>query len=439
MEEPTVSMLALRGFALVSTEELDGELVTIIESTEAVSGCPECGTVARPKDRRTVTVRDLPAGGRPVRLAWRKRIWSCPDPDCPKKTWTERSWLAAPRRVLTERARHEICRRVGEEITSVAEEARHFGVGWHCAWGAVSDVGMGLVPDPERTAGVTQVGVDETVYLHARRHRHRVLVTGVVDVESGLLLDVFEGREAKDLRKWMAEMPPEWLSMIEVVSVDPHEGYRSAVVNDDPVTGRPSPLRDVTVVVDPFHIVRLGNEAVTKCRQRVQQESLGRRGWKEDPLYRIRRLLLLGAERMDERGWERLHEALKLGDPFDEVSDAWSAKEKTRSVYLTDHPDEATDRLEEAIAWCSASTVPEVKRLGKTLRRWRSEILAHHRTGASNGPTEAVNLTIKAVKRRGRGFRNFSNYRPRLLLAAGVTWHTHQTTRIRGRHPRLIA
>jgi transposase len=262
MEEPTVSMLALRGFALVSTEELDGELVTVIETTEVVSGCPECGTVARPKDRRIVTLRDLPAGGRPVRLAWRKRIWSCPDPDCPKKTWTERSWLAAPRRVLTERARSEICRRVGEEITSVAEEARHFGVGWHCAWAAVSDVGVGLVDDPERTAGVTQVGVDETVYLHARRRRRRVLVTGVVDVESGRLLDVFEGREAKALRRWMAEMPSEWLSMIEVVSVDPHEGYRSAVVNDNPVTGRPSPWRDVTVVVDPFHIVRLGNEAV---------------------------------------------------------------------------------------------------------------------------------------------------------------------------------
>ena len=74
----------------------------------------------------------------------------------------------------------------------------------------------------------------------------------------------------------------------------------------------------------------------------------------------------------------------------------------------------------------------------KTLRRWRSEIPAHHQTGVSNGPTEAVNLTIKAVKCRRRGFRNFSNYRLHLLLDASVTWHTHRTTRIRGRHPRLI-
>jgi hypothetical protein len=63
---------------------------------------------------------------------------------------------------------------------------------------------------------------------------------------------------------------------------------------------------------------------------------------------------------MDERGWERLHGALKLGDPFDEVSDAWSAKEKVRAVYLTDDPVEAAARLEEAIDWCAASTVPEV-------------------------------------------------------------------------------
>ena len=439
MDEPIVNVLGLRGFALVGAEEVNGELVSVIETTQTLVGCPSCGSIARPKDRRTVSVRDLGAGGRPVLHRWRKRVWSCPDPDCTKKTWTEQSWLCRPRKVLTERARTEICRSVGQDVSSVAREARRFGVGWHCAHAAVQDVGRVLVEDPQRTEGVRQVGLDETVYLHARRQRRRVLVTGVVDVESGRLLDVFEGREAGDLRRWMRAMPTEWLDRIEVVSVDPHEGYRSAIVKPDPLTGRASAWAKATIVVDPFHVVRLGNEAVTKCRQRVQQTVLGHRGWKGDPLYSARRVLLLGAERLDDRGWERLHEALRLGDPEDEVLDAWVAKEKVRSIYLTDDVDEARVLLDDAVAWCSGSGVREVKRLGKLLQRWHREILAHHSTGASNGPTEAVNLTIKAVKRRGRGFRNFSNYRLRLLLASGVPWRTQHVTRLRGRRPRLIA
>jgi transposase len=59
-------------------------------------------------------------------LLWAKPIWRCPDPDCEQKTWTETSELIAPRVVLTERARAEICRRVGAEEDSVAALAREF-------------------------------------------------------------------------------------------------------------------------------------------------------------------------------------------------------------------------------------------------------------------------------------------------------------------------
>lgn len=176
------------------------------------------------------------------------------------------------------------------------------------------DVGTPIVEDPARLAEVTAVGLDETMFLHARRRRRRVL-TGVVDVDTGVLLDVFSGQEAADLRRWMGSLSSSWLEQIQMVSVDPHDGYRSAVVGDDPATSLPSPWRDVTVVVDPFHIVRLGNQAITRCRQRVQQERLGHRGWKDDPLYRIRRLLLVGSERLDAKGFAKLQAGLDAGDP----------------------------------------------------------------------------------------------------------------------------
>ena len=79
-------------------------------------------------------------------------------------------------------------------------------------------------------------------------------------------------------------------------------------------------------------------------------------------------------------------------------------------------------------------------RLARTIDAWREEFLAYFDTaGVSNGPTEAINLLIKKIKRVGHGFRNFANYRLRLLLHCGVDWNTPQPTRIRGRLPRLAA
>ena len=110
-------------------------------------------------------------------------------------------------------------------------------------------------------------------------------------------------------------------------------------------------------------------------------------------------------------------------------------------MYPTDDEDAAAHRLDDAIAWCAAAeSGPELRRLLKVLRRWRNEILAHHRTGASNGPVETANLLIKQVKRSGRGLRSFENYRLRILLAGGrCRWDTGPITSIRTRRPRFVA
>ena len=60
-------------------------------------------------------------------------------------------------------------------------------------------------------------------------------------------------------------------------------------------------------------------------------------------------------------------------------------------------------------------------------------------SGISNGPTEAINALIKKIKLVGHGYRNFDNYRLRLLLHCGIDWHTPEPARIRGRLPRLAA
>jgi transposase len=96
--------------------------------------------------------------------------------------------------------------------------------------------------------------------------------------------------------------------------------------------------------------------------------------------------------------------------------------------------------LDRFYRWSDGVQVPELSRLARTVRAWEAELLAWHATGGcSNGPTEAINLLIKKVKRVGHGFRNFDNYRLRLLLHCGVTWQTSHTARLRGHSPRFVA
>jgi len=424
-------LLGLDGFEVTAAEIIHDEWRLAVQTTAATVGCAACGTQARLHARRTVRVRDLPIGGRPVVLAWRKRIWRCVEPACAVRTWTEQTVVIRPRAVLTERARAEACRRVGKDAHPVAAVARDLGVGWATIMRAVADHGTPLVDDPTRLDGVAALGLDETSFLKATRLAPTRWVTGLVDLDRGRLLEVVADRTRAAVDDWLGVRPRGWLADITTVALDPWRGYASALVVS---------LGHARVVVDHFHAIRLANMMVDQVRRRVQQVTLGHRGRKPDPLYRIRKLLLTAAEQLTQRAQARLRAGLAAGDPAGEVAVAWQGKELLRAVYAADGASKARQALARFYRWAHGVGVPELSRLARTVRTWEAEILAFHSTnGCSNGRTEALNLLIKKVKRVGHGFRNFSNYRLRLLLYCGVTWQTHWTARLRSRSPRLVA
>ncbi len=422
---------------LLAVSEYEGELEQAVETTAGLVGCPGCGAVATPHARRPVRVRELPSAGRPVTLIWIKRIRRCRHPECEASTWSETSEAIAPRASLTERARAAAALRVGRDGESVAAVAREFGVGWGTIMAAVRDHGRPLVDDPARLDHVGAVGVDETAFTAATATSPTAFVTGIVDLtrrRGGVarLLDVVEGRSAEALSCWITQRDPGWRAAVVAASLDPYRGYAAALR-----TGLPAATR----VLDAFHVTRLGFAAVDEVRRRIQQEQTGHRGRKEDPLYRIRRLLRRGYEHHSERSWTRLLAGLDAGDtPDEQLAKAWIAAQELRLLYRC--PDRARAQA-DLYAWlvhCADAGVPELQRLARTIDSWREELLAYFDTQRiSNGPTEAINLLIKKVKRVGHGFRNFDNYRLRLLLHCGVEWHTPGATPIRGRLPRLAA
>jgi transposase len=428
------TIVDLPGFVVLAAGEYGGELELLVETDTTVVHCGMCGGRAQVHDRREHLLRDVPVAGRPTVLVWWKRIWRCPELACPVRTWTERSPLGAPRQSLTGRAKAWVTRRVGADGETVTSVARTLGVGWWSVMRAVIEIGTPLVDDPARLDDVAGLGVDEHAWQRANAIRHTQYATGVVGLRGGRparLLEVVQGRSGGVYGDWLTARPAAWREQIKVAALDPFRGYLNALREH---------LPDAAHVLDAFHVTALGMKALDEVRRRVQQDTLGRRGHKGDPLYEIRRVLRRRADRLTPPALARLDAALAAGDPDGEVTVAWWAAQQLCLAYA--HTDLTAGRAhaDALIDDFLDCPVPEVARLGRTLAVWRNEFLAYFDTDrTSNGPTEAVNLLVEKIRRIGHGYRRFDHYRLRLLLHCGIEWPTLWPPRIRRRRPRFVA
>jgi transposase len=397
--------------------QIDDErlLVLTVESDQLEHGCPRCGVLAVGHGRRCRTLHDAPCLGRVTVLRWLIRVWRCLEPGCATTTFTEQHPIAPPRAVLTVRAVRWATDALSHDDTTVSALARHLGVAWHTAWVAIEAEAKARVGKPERLRQVKTLGVDEHIWRPGRIGQDRA-VTIMVDLtrdQDGCLharlLDAVAGRSGTAYKSWLQNQPKGFTAGVEQAALDPFRGYANAIRDE---------LGDAVAVLDAFHVVRLGTQVVDEVRRRVQQDTLGHRGHKDDPLYQVRGLLRHGVERLTERQQAKLTRCLAAGDPDREVDLAWQCYQQLRSIY---HATAAEGRriAEKVIASFPTCPIPEVARLGRTLKAWKAQVLAYFDTdGVSNGGTEAINLIIEKVRRLAHGFRDFNHYRLRILLAA---------------------
>lgn len=397
-----------------------GRLVVRVESVPDVAGCPVCGVVAHVHDREVVRLVDVPSFGHPVRLVWVKRRYACPEPACPAGTFVEQNdHVSAPRALLTARSVTWAVEQVRREHASIAGLARQLGVDWNTLWRAVKARLERLDKDSTRFDGVRMLGVDEHVWHHVDpRKRGPKMLTGMVDLtrdEHGnvhaRLLDLVPGRSGAVYGDWLTTRGKAFREAVQVATLDPFRGYKNAVDEH---------LQDATAVVDAFHIVKLATACVDDVRRRVQQDTLGHRGRKGDPLYGIRTILRASRDRLTDRQKTRLASAFDAHEAHVEVQIAWGVAQDVRDLFHAESPTTGRAAAERLLKILPTCPIREVRRLGRTLNQWAEPLLAYFDTGgASNGGTEAVNGLIELHRRIARGFRNRDNYRLRCLLIAG--------------------
>lgn len=404
----------------VEAVERTAALVTVTVSTPwRLMGCPTCGVVSPSRGRRRRELHDVP-GIVPVRVLWRQRVWRCPDRDCARATFVEQvPALVAPRGSLTSRAVGWAISQLRREHATVQGLARQLGVDWKTLWRAIKPRLVELAADESRFAGVVSLGVDEHIWHHVDvRRRGAKELTGMVDLTRddqgkvrARLLDLVPGRSKKAYADWLTDRSPQFRSGVQVAALDPFAGYKTAIADE---------LADATAVLDAFHVVKLGTQAVDEVRRRVQQETLGHRGRKGDPLYGIQKLLRAGAENLTDRQLTRLATAIEADEAHQAVYLAWRCAQDLRAAYRCANLTAGRAMAERILSIFHTCPVPEIARLGRTLRRWKDAFLAYFTTDRSNnGGTEAINGIIELHRRLARGYRNRDNYRLRMLLVAG--------------------
>jgi transposase len=408
---------------MITDAAVDDEATTIFCTPVARDPrCPDCGRDGRYRDTVTRSLTDLPVVGYPLVLRVAVPRYRCDTIECGRVVFNQDlGRLAAPRSATTRRCARYVLRRLMIDRTTISAIAAELGVSWH----TISTIAMRATADlivtagPDRLAGVRVIGVDEHRWAPRRRGADG-FVTLIVDLTPvadktgpARLLDMVEGRSATALASWLAAQPASFAQAVEVIAMDGFAGYKTAAAAVVP---------DAVTVMDPFHVVALAGVKLDLIRQRIQQQTLGRRGHTGDPLYGIRRIARTRTRLLSARQHDRLHTVLDA-DEHTAVKVAHVIYQKIIAAYADPNRrtgKHAMTRLIDSIRRGVPAGLEEIAQLGRTLWRRRHDILAFFDYHASNGPTEAINGRLEALRRNALGFRNLTHYRIRSLLHSGA-------------------
>lgn len=388
MSDGTTLLFGLPGVRVERVEGLaDGtRVVHVLTADESAAACPDCGVVSTSVKARVVTSpTDIPYGEQRIIVRWSKTRWRCREDYCERGSFTESIAQVPARARTTTRLRTAIGAAIGDAARSVAEVAARHAVSWPTAHRAFIAHAQTLLAEPQP---VRVLGIDET-----RRGRPRWQLcgeqggwvrvdpwdTGFVDLAGNQgLLGQREGRTGAAVIDWLSQRSPEFREAVQYVAIDPAAVYATAIRT-------PGLLPNATIVVDHFHLVKLGNDAVTKVRQRVTWDLRDRRGRKIDPEWANRRRLLRARERLSDKSFAKMWNALIDADQTAQILSAWIAKEELRTLLSTVHvggdPHLTRHRLHRFLTWCIDSTIPELLTLATTIDTWWPEINAFVQTG----------------------------------------------------------
>lgn len=240
----------------------------------------------------------------------------------------------------------------------------------------------------------TELGIDEHAFRKSPETGQTEYVSMIVDYSKKRVRELVHGKTCDDLVRELTDIPGRGnVKRVVIDMCDPFKNFiREFFTSAD-------------IVADKFHVLRLLSPAILKKRKEIT-------GTRVDG--KAKKLLLMSGKKLDDRSQRALWDFL---DRYPELNELYWTKEMLHNFYRIKGYKRAAARFTDITDDLARSELPEIKKLRKTLLKWRVEILNYFKYRITNARTEGFNNKAKVVKRRGYGYKSFRNYRLRVLQA----------------------
>ena len=241
------------------------------------------------------------------------------------------------------------------------------------------------------------MGIDEHFFS-----RKDGFATTIADLKNHKVFDVVLGRSEESLKAYLKRLRGR--ERVRVVVMDLSETYRSIIRKYFP---------NAMIVADRFHVVRLLNQHFLKTWSMLDPEGRKSRG-------------LLSLLRRHECNLKP-EQIPKLKFYFDQVpglEPLYRFKQDLMTLLLKKHQKRVeAKQLIPQLLWhmneCLQSPWFPIQSFGQTLKSWLEPIVRMWRFTKNNGITEGLHTKMEMISRRAFGFRNFKNYRLRVIALCG--------------------
>ncbi len=206
-----------------------------IEQQVGDARCPSCAGRAWVKDRPVVSYVDLPFGGVPMTIRWKKHRLVCPNTECTVGSFTLKDHrIAAKGCMLTTRAAKWVVKQIGAGET-ISHLANELGCCWDVVNAAMRIYGAALLAaDTKRLKETTAIGLDETLFVRAGPYKQKAWSTTVCDVANHALIDVLATRDFTAVAGWLRRQPHHVKERLEYGCLDMSRTYKRGLSRRHP-------------------------------------------------------------------------------------------------------------------------------------------------------------------------------------------------------------